>query len=294
VHFGVVTAPALALRTITRRFRAGVPGCSAEVVALDSVSLTLMPGESLGIVGEAGAGKSTLLLCATRLLSVDRGEVVGDGARYVPPHGVEHPYLSVRASLEYAAVERELASDRGAPTADALLERTQLTEYSKLRIGELTAGLRARVAVAHALIDEPRLLCIDEPSIALSPAQRLRYGALLATLRRDGLSVLIAARKRWSVAGLTQRAVTLERGRVVESALRERTLELDVGAPRLAVTALADRVPSVVRSGRALRVVLDDELSAEEVMSACRSLGISVYGSRVIIGRAGRVAEEDY
>ena len=293
MHYGAVTAPALALRSITRCFRAGVPGCSAEVVALDDVSLIVMPGESVAVVGDAGAGKSTLLLCAARLLPVDHGDVHGDGARYLPPHGVEHPYLSVRASLEYAATERELATGREAPTADVLLERTQLTEYAKLRIGELTAGLRARVAAAHALVDEPHVLCVDEPSISLSPAQRLRYGALLAALRRDGLAVLLAARKRWSVAGLAQRTVTLERGRVVESALRERTLELDVGAPRLAATALAERVPSVVRRGRALRVALDDELSAEEVMSACRSLGISVYGSRVIVGRAGRVAEED-
>ena len=288
-----MTAPALALCSIARRFRAGVPGCSAEVVALDGISLTVMPGESVAVVGEAGAGKSTLLLCAARLLPADCGEVTGDSARYVPPHGVEHPYLSVRASLEYAAAERELATDSDAPTAAVLLERTQLTEYATLRIGELTAGLRARVAVAHALVDEPRVLCIDEPSIALSPAQRLRYGALLAAVRRDGVAVLIAARKRWSVSGLAQRTLTLERGRLVQSALRERTLELDVAAPRLAATALADRVPSVVRRGRALHVALDD-VSAEEVMSACHSLGISVYGSRVIVGRTGRVAEEDY
>ena len=285
--------PALTLRAVSRRFRAGVPGCSAEVIALDDVSLRVMPGESVGIIGDAGAGKSSLLLCAARLLLVDRGDVIGNGACYVPPHGVEHPYLSVRASLEFTAAERELKSNREAPTADALLERTGLTAYSTLRIGELTAGLRARVAVAHALIDEPSVLCVDEPSIPLSPSQRLRYGALLAELRRDGTAALIAARKRWAVAGLVQRTVTLERGRVVESAPRERTLELDVGAPRLAVTALADRVPRVVRRGRALRVALDDELSAEEVMSACRSLGISVYASRVIVGRAGRVAEED-
>lgn len=287
-----MTAPALALRNISRHFRAGVPGCSAEVTALDDISLTIAPGESVGVIGDAGAGKSTLLLCAAGLLPAERGTVVAARAAYIPPHGVEHPYLTVRASLAFAASERELAGGRESEGVDALIERAQLTGYGALRIGELTAGIRARVAVAHALIGEPQLLCVDEPVIPLSPAQRLRYGALLAALRHTGMAVLIAARRRWSVSGLVQRTIVLERGRLVESALHERTLELDVGTPHLAAHALADRVPSVVRRGRALRVALDN-VSAEEVMSACRALGISVYGSRVIVAQSGRVAEEE-
>jgi energy-coupling factor transporter ATP-binding protein EcfA2 len=119
----------------------------------------------------------------------------------------------------------------------------------------------------------------------------MRYGVLLAELRAEGMAVLMAARRTSALRGLATRVVTLDRGRVVAGVPGARTLELDVSAPRLAATALADRIPSVVRRGRALRVVLDD-VSAEEVMSTCRALGINVYGSRVIGTAHGRVAED--
>ncbi|MFI5312407.1 MAG: ATP-binding cassette domain-containing protein, partial [Gemmatimonadales bacterium] len=97
-----------------------MPGCSADVTALDGVSLAVSPGECVGVAGVAGAGKTTLLLCAAALLPPESGMVRGVRAAFVSVHGAApHPYLSVRASLEFAASLRELAGRDEATDVDA-------------------------------------------------------------------------------------------------------------------------------------------------------------------------------
>jgi ABC-type multidrug transport system ATPase subunit len=286
-------APALELLNVTRRYRAGVPGCWADVTALDGVSLAVSPGECVGVAGGAGAGKTTLLLCAAAMLPPEAGTVRGVRAAFVPAHGTAHPYLSVRASLDFTATMRELAGCDEAPDIDGVISRAGLSELAHFRLGQLTAGMRARTALAHALLGEPGLLCLDDPLTALDGAERRRYGALLHELRSDGIAVLIAARDAGLLEGIGARVIELAAGRIAEPSRHARTLELEVGMPRHAAAALSDRIPSVRRRGRALRVPLE-RISAEEVLSACRSLGISVYASRVIATAAkGRVAEGD-
>jgi Cu-processing system ATP-binding protein len=284
-------APALEIINVTRRYRAGVPGCWADVTALDGVSLAVAPGECVGIAGGAGAGKTTLLLCAAAMLPPETGTVRGVRAAFVPAHATTHPYLSVRASLDFTAARRELAGCDEAPDIDGVILRAGLSALAHFRLGQLTAGMRARAALAHALLGEPALLCLDDPLTALDGAERRRYGALLHELRADGIAVLIAARDAGLLEGVGARVIELAAGRITEPSRRARTLELEVGMPRHAAVALSGRIPSVRRRGRALRVPLE-RVSAEEVLSACRSLGISVYASRVIATRS-RVAEGD-
>ena len=283
--------PALELLNVTRRYRAGVPGCWADVTALDGVSLAVSPGECVGIAGGAGAGKTTLLLCAAAMLPPETGTMRGVRAAFVPAHGTVHPYLSVRASLDFAATMLDLAGGDEAPDIDGVLARAGLSALAHFRTGQLTAGMRSRAALAHALLGRPGLLCLDDPLTALDGAERRRYGALLHELRADGIAVLIAARDAGILEGVGARVIELAGGRITEPSRRSRTLELDVGMPRHAAAALSDRIPSVRRRGRALRVPLE-RMSAEEVLSACRSLGISVYASRVIATK-GRIAEGD-
>jgi ABC-type multidrug transport system ATPase subunit len=227
------------------------------------------------------------------MLPPDAGAVRGEPAAFVPAHGVAHPYLSVRASLDFTANLRELAGCDSPPDIDGVITRAGLSEVAHFRLGQLTAGMRARAALAHALLAEPSLLCLDDPLTALDGAERRRYGALLHELRVDGIAVLITARDTGILEGIGARVIELSAGRIAEPSRHARTLELEVGMPRHAAAALSDRVPSVRRRGRALRVPLG-RVSAEEVLSACRSLGISVYASRVIATASnGRVAEGD-
>ena len=236
---------ALELRSVTRRYRAGVTGCSGEVTALDRVSLTVAPGECVGVAGAPGSGKSTLLLCAAGILRPHEGTV-----RAVPA-----AFVARRGSSE--------------------------------------AQLGSHAALTHALSAAPRLLCLDDPLALLDESARERYITLLHKLRGAGVAVLISGRNPQALDSSPSRIVTLESGRISRAVQRRRTLELEVGMPSYAATALANRIPSVRRLGHALRIALD-EVTAEEVLSACLALGIRVHGSRVITTAApGRVAEAE-
>jgi putative ABC transport system ATP-binding protein len=237
--------PALELRSITRRYRAGVTGCSGEVTALDRVSLTVAAGECVGIGGAPGSGKSTLLLCAAGILRPHEGTV----------HAVPAAFVARRGSTE--------------------------------------AQLGSHAALTHALRAAPRLLCIDDPLMLLDAPARERYITLLLELRGAGVAVLISARNSELLDSCASRVITLDAGRIARAVRRRRTLELEVGMPSYAALALANRIPTVRRLGQALRVALDD-VTAEEVLSACLALGIRVHGSRVITTAApGRVAEAE-
>ena len=284
----------LTLESVTRRFRAGVPGCSAEVTALTDVSFQVAQGECVGVAGGAGSGKTTLLMCAAGLLAPDAGTVRSARCVFATAHGIAHPFLGVRASLEFAASVRELEGDSTEPDIDNLLTRTGLIAVGRSRIGTLTPGMRARVVVAHVLLGAPQVLCIDDPLAALSASERVHFAMLLRALCSEGLTVILSARDPALCDSITTRVVHLQGGRVVTATRPRRTLELNVGAPRMAASALSTRLPSVMRRGRAVRVALD-RISAEEVLAACVALGISVTGSRVINVRQapGRVAERD-
>jgi ABC-type multidrug transport system ATPase subunit len=287
-----VSRLALELRDVAVRYRTGLPGHTSDVLALDGVSLTVTQGECVGIVGGAGAGKTTLLLCAAGLLRHERGSVRSARAEFVSRNGSAHPYLSLRSSLDLAATRRESAGWEEEPDVDGVLRLTGLTQLAGIRLARLTAGTRARAQLAHALLGGPRLLCLDDPVNGLAGAEQRRYAALLRALCEAGMAVLVTAPDAAVLAGIALRVVALRAGRLSE-APAGRMLELDVAMPGRAAAALSDRVPSVRRRGRALRVPLE-RISPEEVLSACLSLGIDVHGSRVITALPpGRVAEGD-
>ena len=208
---------ALTLESVTRRFRAGVPGCSAEVTALTDVSLHVARGECVGVAGSAGSGKTTLLMCAAGLLAPDAGTVRSARCAYASAHGVAHPFLGVRASLEFAASVRELEGDSTEPDIDGLLAQTGLSELGRSRIGTLTPGMRARTVVAHLLLGAPRVLCIDDPLSALSAVERLHFASLLQALCSEGVAVILSARDPALCDGVANRVVLLQGGRVIEA-----------------------------------------------------------------------------
>ena len=286
-------AHVLELENVTRRWRAGILGATAEVTALHDCSLALAAGEIAVVTGSAGAGKSTLLLVASSKVVPSAGAVRWSGsedaanarAQLVGARPWEYGFLTVRQALAFHADVLALGdSALPAPTRFMpLMLRVGLRGMARVRLGQLNPLDKLRVVIAQALLSRPRLLCCDEPFAYCGPAQREEGAALLRALARSGIAVLVVARDAESLRHLDPGATRfhLEQGRLVRDAVGpERVLELTVPRVDEAMTRLLPRLPSLARRGRRLRVPLGGT-SPEAVLALCRDVGVAVRGSRV-------------
>lgn len=209
----------------------GVSAGYGPVQVLRDVSLTVEEGEVVGLVGANGAGKSTTLRTISGLIRPTRGRITYEGRdlTVLPPElivamGIAHvpegrrvfPLMSVLENLELGAYVRSDAAgvrddlDRVFTLFPRLAERrTQLA-------GTLSGGEQQMLAIGRALMTKPKMLCIDEPSIGLSPKVREEVFEAIAQIReREGIAILLVEQEVTRAFDLANRAYVLSQGRVV-------------------------------------------------------------------------------
>jgi putative ABC transport system ATP-binding protein len=220
--------PELRLHRVVKEY-----ATAGEVVrAVDRVSLTVSPGEMVALCGPSGSGKSTLLLLAAGLLTPDAGEVhfgrtdvaalTADRAAAYQRHEVGLVSQTVDLLPGVPAIENaaiKLLADR-VPLREARkaavpwLDRVGLSHRLDHAPDQLSAGERARVALARALVNGPRLLLADEPTANLDTRHGLEVVELLASIGRDhGVTVLLVTHDM-EAAALADRVETLRDGRL--------------------------------------------------------------------------------
>src|SRR5215210_6132305 len=169
---------------------------------LHDVSLDLGPGV-LGLLGPNGAGKSTLMRILATITKPTTGSVIWNGtdiARapddlravlgYLPQDFGVYPHLNAVEFLEYMAAIKGLEAKAARRRIDELLEVVNLTEVRKRPLGGFSGGMKQRVGVAKALLNDPQLLIVDEPTAGLDPEQRAHFRTLLSDLAGERIVIL--------------------------------------------------------------------------------------------------------
>ena len=173
-----------------------------KVRALQDFSLEVGPG-ILGLLGPNGAGKSTLMRILATITKASSGTVTWSGmdtARspdalravlgYLPQDFGVYPNLNAVEFLEYLAAAKGLSNQAARRRIDELLEVVNLVEVRKRPLGSYSGGMKQRIGIAQALLNDPQLLIVDEPTAGLDPEERLRFRTLLSELAGARIVIL--------------------------------------------------------------------------------------------------------
>ena len=235
------SAPLLSVRNLSTHFRIrrGLWGGGHEVRrAVDGVSFDLLPGRTLGLVGESGCGKTTLGRSILRLIPATAGEVLYEGRNiltlnrsatrelrrkmqvvFQDPLGSLNPRMTIGSNVAEPLVVHRIGTRRQRRTQVAtLLERVGLSADAVQRYPhEFSGGQRQRICIARALITQPKLVILDEPTSALDVTIQARILALLNELRRDlQLSYLFISHNLAVVRNFCDEVAVMRAGRIVE------------------------------------------------------------------------------
>lgn len=197
------------------------------VRALDNVSLSIPTG-MYGLLGPNGAGKSTLMRTIATLQAPDKGTIsFGDidvlkeprelrrQLGYLPQDFGVYPRMSARAMLNHLAVLKGLNNARERHrVVDTLLEQTNLSRHAKKSVASFSGGMRQRFGVAQALIGDPQLIIVDEPTAGLDPEERNRFHNLLSEIGQN-VVVILSTHIVEDVADLCPQMAIMNQGRIV-------------------------------------------------------------------------------
>jgi ABC-2 type transport system ATP-binding protein len=231
-----------------------------DVLAVDDVSFKVEAGEVLGFLGPNGAGKTTTMRILTGFLPATDGTAVIDGhdifeeplaARraigYLPESPPLYPEMDVRGYLTYVAKLKDVKRGARRAAVERAMERCGLTDVHRRVIGALSKGYRQRVGIAQAIVHEPSVLILDEPTVGLDPNQIREIRRLITDLAGEGETghtIVLSTHILAEVEAICRRVVLIDRGRkVLDQSLAElrsegRSLE-DVFS-RLALGAAAE------------------------------------------------------
>ena len=246
----------------------GLTKVYGERAAVDGIDFAVTRGEAFGLLGPNGAGKSTtmrMVACRAPLnagsLRVEGFDVRRDARRIrsligvVPQENNLDPDLSVRQNLLAYARYFRIPRPRAVARTDELLGFIGLSARSGARVEELSGGMKRRLMIARALLHEPRLLVLDEPTTGLDPQVRQEIWQRLEELRRElQLTILISTHYMDEAERLCERLLIIDRGRIVASGSPRQLVLEHFAAYALEVRdaaelpLVADAAPGVTRS----------------------------------------------
>jgi ABC-2 type transport system ATP-binding protein len=199
-----------------------------SVVAVHDVSLRLEPGQVLGYLGPNGSGKSTTVKMLIGLLEPTRGQILYNNENihknlrnyrrhlgYVPEEANLYPYLTGEEYLDMVATLREMPDARRHRRIQSLLELFSLAPHRHVTIGNYSKGMRQRILLIAALMDNPDVLILDEPFSGLDVTSSLVLKSLIQSLSKKGKAVFFCSHVLEVVEKVCSQLIILRNGRVI-------------------------------------------------------------------------------
>jgi len=193
--------------------------------ALEDVTLTIKPG-IFGLLGPNGAGKTTLMRILATILRPDRGSITADGidwARdayrvramlgYLPQDFGVFRNVTAREVLVYIGTLKGVEKGQLKRQIDAVLEEVNLTAHADKKVGTFSGGMRRRLGIAQALLGDPKLIVIDEPTAGLDPEERVRFRLLLRRLAREERVVVLSTHIVGDVEAVCDQLAVIKKGK---------------------------------------------------------------------------------
>lgn len=258
--------------------------------ALQDVSFSLAPQSITALVGPNGAGKTTLLRCMAALTEPISGRVLLEdrdiheepreshkAMGYLSDFFGLYDDLTVQQCLRHQAAAQGVAAERQTALVERAAARTDLSDRLKQKAGALSRGLRQRLAIAQAILHEPRFLLLDEPASGLDPEARHRLSDLLLKLRDEGMTLIVSSHILAELRDYSSHMLILREGRLVHhgpvageteaGGQAAVVIELAAPAPRFAeVLSGAEGVTVLTAGETGARVLLPEDPAAREVL----------------------------
>ena len=256
------------IRNLTKRYKNGV-------MALDNISFNVGCGV-FGLLGHNGAGKTTLMKALVTVLEASggsihvcgydtktQGEQVRKRIGYLPQELTMYPSLSVYDFVNYMA---ELKGVRDKDAVHNVLEQVEMSEFSKRKIGQLSGGMKRRVGIAQALIGEPEVLVVDEPTAGLDPEERVRFRSVLSRYAKDGKTVLLSTHIVEDVYQICEEIAVIRKGHLFYAGTSAALLNRVVGKVKVIHLEREEQLMELQKQAAVLSVTYESHGLTAKIM----------------------------
>jgi ABC-2 type transport system ATP-binding protein len=199
-----------------------------DVRAVDNLSLTIPEAEVFGLLGPNGSGKTTTINCLTGILKPTQGKVrvggfdiqtQGREAREIigvsPQETAVCPYLTGRENVELFGELYSVPKKALAPRVDYVLEKMGLTDDADRRVAKYSGGMKRRVSIAMALVTDPKIVLLDEPTVGMDPQARRSVWDFILELRDKGKTILLTTHYMEEAEELCDQVGVIDHGRLI-------------------------------------------------------------------------------